>query len=101
MYKKFEINEEKYTDAKVYTITLANRKLFWVRMHDVQEGFGVKNYNHIWWRKKFMVLLRLKMLQNTNSESTKRCEKELDDYNSTFLYVRSYLMLRIIKNCTG
>lgn len=47
MYKKFEINAEKYIDAKVYTITLANRKLFWVKMHDVQEGFGVKNYNQI------------------------------------------------------
>ena len=39
----FEISVEKYTDAKVLTITVDNRRLFWVRMHDVQEGLCVKN----------------------------------------------------------
>ena len=39
----FEISVEKYTDAKVLTITVGNRRLFWVRMHDVQEGLCVKN----------------------------------------------------------
>ena len=43
MYKMFEISVEKYTDAKVLTITVGNRRLFWVRMHDVQEGLCVKN----------------------------------------------------------
>ena len=36
MYKMFEISVEKYTDV-------GNRRLFWVRMHDVQEGLCVKN----------------------------------------------------------
>ena len=43
MYKMFEISVEKCTDAKVLTITVGNRRLFWVRMHDVQEGLCVKN----------------------------------------------------------
>ena len=43
MYKMFEISVEKHTDAKVLTITVGNRRLFWVRMHDVQEGLCVKN----------------------------------------------------------
>ena len=37
-----DISVEKYTnETKVYTIRLSNKKLFWVRMYDVQEGIGV------------------------------------------------------------
>ena len=28
-YKMYEISVQKYTDAKVYTITAINRRLFW------------------------------------------------------------------------
>ena len=34
---------EKYTNAKVYTIRVSKKKIFLVRMFDVQEGIGVKN----------------------------------------------------------
>ena len=37
-----EVSVEKYTNAKVCTITMSNKKLFWARMYDVQEGIGVK-----------------------------------------------------------
>ena len=37
-----DISFGKYTDAKVFTITVSNRELFWVKMHDVQERLGVK-----------------------------------------------------------
>ena len=32
---------EKYTNAKVCTIRVSNKKLFWVKMYDVQEGVGM------------------------------------------------------------
>ena len=34
---------QNYTDAKVRTITVANRELFWVKMIDVQKGLGIQN----------------------------------------------------------
>ena len=34
---------ENYLNAKVQTIAVANRKLFWVKMHDVQDGLELKN----------------------------------------------------------
>ena len=43
MYKMVDISVEKYTNVKVRTIRVSNKKLLWVRMYDVQEGIGVKN----------------------------------------------------------
>ena len=43
MYKMVDISVEKRTDAKVCTITVGNKELSWVRMHDALEGLGVKN----------------------------------------------------------
>ena len=41
----FEISAETYADAtKVHTITVSNRTLFWVKMHHVQDGLGIKNF---------------------------------------------------------
>ena len=37
-----DISVEKYTKAKVYTIRVSNKKLFWVRMCDIQEGIAQK-----------------------------------------------------------
>ena len=34
---------EAYKNARVHTITIKNKKLFWVKMEDVQDGLGVKN----------------------------------------------------------
>ena len=42
MYKMVDISVEIYINAKICTIRVSNKKLFWVRMHDVQEGIGVK-----------------------------------------------------------
>lgn len=40
----FEISAETYADAtKFHTITVGNRTLFWVKMHHVQDGLGIKN----------------------------------------------------------
>ena len=37
------ITVEKYANAGVHTITVKNKKLFWVKMIDVQKGLGFKN----------------------------------------------------------
>ena len=37
------ITDEKYLNARVHTITVKNKELFWVRMKDVQGGLGLKN----------------------------------------------------------
>ena len=43
----FRISAEKFAEAKVHTITIGNRGLFWVRMIDVQEVLRVKNMSDL------------------------------------------------------
>ena len=76
---------------------MSNKKLFWARMYDVQEGIGVNLA-----RKEIWGIFRTKNPTKDQIRKYKRREKELD-YNSaaTFVYVRSDLMSRIIKNCRG
>ena len=101
MPKMVDISVEKYTDAKVCTITVDNKELFWVRMHDVQEGLGVKNMSDLV-RKKIHGIFETKYHTKDQIRKYKRCEKDLDNNsNATFVYVRSDLMSRIIKNCRG
>ena len=38
------ITVENYLNARVHTITRGNRKLFWVKMCDVQDGLGLKTF---------------------------------------------------------
>ena len=61
MYKMVDINVEKHTNAKVYTIRVGNKSFFGVRMHNVQEGIGVKNMSD---------LVKLKVQQKNKSENT-------------------------------
>ena len=42
IYKVVVITVKNYTDAKVHTIKVGNRELFWVRMIDVQNRLGIK-----------------------------------------------------------
>ena len=37
------ITVEAYKNAKVSTITVGDRKLFWIKMIDVHGGLGLKN----------------------------------------------------------
>ena len=62
MYKIVDISVEKYTNVKVRTIRVSNKKLFWVRMYDVQEGIGVKNTPDLV-RKEIGVFLELTIQQ--------------------------------------
>ena len=40
----YDISVEKCADAKVLTIAMSNRRLFWVKMCDVQKRLGVGTY---------------------------------------------------------
>ena len=96
-----DINIKQYTDAKACTITLSNRELFWARIHDVQEGLCVKNMSDLV-RKKIHGIFETKNPAKDQIRKYKRHEKELDNNcNATFVYVRSDLMSRMIKNCRG
>ena len=96
-----DISVEKYTNAKVCTIRVSNKKLFWVRMHDVQEGRVVKNMFDLV-RKEIWGIFRTKNPTKDQIRKYKRREKELDhNSTATFVYAHSDLMSRIIKNCRG
>ena len=41
------ITIEKYGNALVHTITVENKKLFWVKMTDMQKGLGLKNMSDL------------------------------------------------------
>ena len=42
-----DISVKNYTDAKVCTIKIGKKKLFWVKMNDFQNGLGVKNTSDV------------------------------------------------------
>ena len=42
-YKIVVITVEKYSNAGVHTITVKNKKSFWIKMIDVQIELGLKN----------------------------------------------------------
>ena len=41
------ITVQNYQKARVYTITVKNKELFWVRMIGVQTGLGIKNMSDL------------------------------------------------------
>ena len=41
------ITIENFTNAKVHTIKVGNRELFWVKMIDVQNRLGMKNISDL------------------------------------------------------
>ena len=96
-----DIRVEKYPNAKVCTIKVSSKKIFWVRMYDVQEGIGVKNMSDLV-RKEIRGIFRSKNPIKDQIKKYKRREKELDhNSTATFVYVRSDLMSNIIKKCIG
>ena len=41
------ITVQAYAKARVHTIKVGNRELFWVKMIDVQKGLGLKDISHL------------------------------------------------------
>ena len=95
MYKMVDISVEKYTNDKVFTMKVSNKKLFWVRIMMYKKEQVLKMSDLV--RKEIRGIFRTK-----NPTKDERREKELD-HNSTasFVYVRSDFMSKIIKNCRG
>ena len=42
-----DVSAKKYADLKVNTTSVSNERLFWVRMHDIQERLGIKNMSNL------------------------------------------------------
>ena len=96
-----DISLEKYKNAKVCTLRMSNKKLFFVRMYNVQERIGVKNMSDLV-RKEIRGIFRTKKPTKNQSRKDKRRQKELDHNSSaTFVYVCSDLMSKMTKNCRG
>ena len=80
---------------------MSNKKLFWERICDIQEGIGVKNMFDLV-RKEVHVIFRTKNRTKGQIRKHKRRTKELDSNSTaTFAYVRSDILSRIIKNSRG
>ena len=41
------ITVQAYIEARVHTIKVGNKKLFWVKIIDVQKGLGLKNMSDL------------------------------------------------------
>ena len=96
-----DISLEKYKNPKVCTLRMSNKKIFFVRMYNVQERIGVKNMSDLV-RKEIRGIFRTKKPTKNQSRKYKRRQKELDHNSSaTFVYVCSDLMSKMIKNCRG
>ena len=96
-----DISVEKYANVKVSAMKIDNKKLFWVKMNDVQNGLGVRNMSDLV-RKEIWGIFRTKNSTKDQVKKYKRREKELDhNSTATFINVLSNLMSRIIKNCRG
>ena len=91
-----KISVKEFTDAKVHTITIGNRRLFWVKMCDVQKRLGVENIYDLL-RKKIWGIYETDNLTKEQIKKYKRRERESDsDSNSNFRYARSDIILKII-----
>ena len=70
-------------------------------MYDIQEGIGVNNMSDLV-RKEIRGIFKIKNPTKGQIRKYKRREKELDhNSTATFVYVRSDLMSKIIKDCGG
>ena len=85
MYKMVDVSVKKYADTKVYTMTVGNKELFWVRTHDVKEGLGVRHMSDLV-RKEIHVIFETKNATKDQIKNYKRLENELgNNCNPTFV----------------
>ena len=98
------ITVENYMKAGVHAITVLNEQLFWVRMHDVQDGLYMKKMSNLT-RKEIQDIFETECPTKEQIKKYKRSETEIDEKNvhASFLneYARSDIMVKIIKNCKG
>ena len=96
-----DISVKNYTDANVCTIEIGNKRLFWVKINNIQNGLGIKNMSDLV-RKEIHGIFETRDPTKDRVKKYKRYERELDNNsNTTFVYIRCNLMSRIMKNCRG
>ena len=71
------ITVEAYKNAKVNTITVKNKELFWIKMIDVQNGLGVKNISNLV-REEIQHIYETEHPTNKQIKKYKRSEAEID-----------------------
>ena len=94
-----DISVANFENAEVHTIAIGNRKLFWVRMYDVQKGLGIKNISDLV-RKEIHGIFENHNHIKDQIRKHKRSGKEWFS-GDAYTYVRSDLMLEIIKIFRG
>ena len=97
------ITVEKCKNAKVNTVKVGNKELFWIRMIDIQNGLGLKNMSDLV-RKEIHGIFSTDKPMSKQIKEYKRSLQELtkcpmDD--SEIKHVRSDLIERIVKTCRG
>ena len=87
------VTGEAYQNARVHTITVKNKHIFWVKMKDVQGRLGIKNISDLL-RKEICGRFGTKGL--TEYQITK-------NFKDSNLYknAKNKLMEKRIKNCRG
>ena len=99
MYKMLEISVKKFTDAKAHTITISDKRLFCVKLCDVQKKLGVENIYDLL-RKTFLSIYETDNPTKKQIRKYKRREKELDnDSNFNFRYAGSDIIFKMIMHC--
>ena len=98
------ITVEAYKNAKVNTITVKNKELFWVKMIDVKNGLKLKNIPDLL-RKEMCGMFET---SDVTGEQKKKCirtakeiSNELKNDCQNCKYARSDIIEKIIKNCRG
>ena len=71
------ITVENYLNARVHAITVGNRKLFWVKMHDVQDDLGLKNISDLV-SKKVQGIYETKYPTEKQNKKYKKSEAKID-----------------------
>ena len=97
------ITAQAYAEARVHTIKVGNKKLFWVKIIDVQKGLGLRDMSNLV-KKEIYCIFETKSPIKKQKKKYIRTESEItrkptDD--STYTYPRSDLTEKIIKSCRG
>ena len=97
------ITVQAYAKARVHTINVGNRELFWVKMIDAEKGLGLRYLSHLV-KKQIQGMYVTKYPTEDQKRKYIRTEHKLtkqDADDPKIKYVRIDLMEKIIKSCRG
>ena len=79
------IAAQSYAEARVHTIKVGNRELFWVKMIDVQKSIRVKNISHLV-KKQIQGMYETKYPTEEEKRKYTRTTEELTVYSYHVTY---------------